>query len=166
MFNIVLHVAQVCPLGKSFVWILCLCCILSCNFTKSNTPEWVFFTFCKLYKWYQILQSITNYFFIITSCLGYPQCQYKENVLMLICLRTILICLRKCHEDRDMATFTCQQCKHQVNNGKTRTICEIYSKIAIKTREWRHIVLRSFLLTLKKSHALFDLLIPLLTLNK
>ena len=28
------------------------------NFTKSNTP-WVLFTFLKLYKWYQIEQSIT-----------------------------------------------------------------------------------------------------------
>ena len=25
---------------------------------KSNTPPWVFFTFFKLYKWYQITQSI------------------------------------------------------------------------------------------------------------
>ena len=23
-----------------------------CNFTKSNTPQWTFFTFFKLYKWY------------------------------------------------------------------------------------------------------------------
>ena len=30
-----------------------------CNFTKSNTPPWVFFTFFKLYKWYQIAQNIT-----------------------------------------------------------------------------------------------------------
>ena len=29
------------------------------NFTKSYTPPWVFFTLFKLYKWYQILQSIT-----------------------------------------------------------------------------------------------------------
>ena len=29
----------------------------ACNFTKSNTPPWVFFTFFKLYKWYQIAQS-------------------------------------------------------------------------------------------------------------
>ena len=39
-----------------------------CNFTKSNTPPWVFSTFFKLYKWYQIVQSIsiilsTFYFF-------------------------------------------------------------------------------------------------------
>ena len=32
---------------------------VACNFTKSNTPSWVFFTFSKLYKWYQIAQSIT-----------------------------------------------------------------------------------------------------------
>ena len=29
----------------------------ACNFTKSNTPPWVFLTFFKLYKWYQIAQS-------------------------------------------------------------------------------------------------------------
>ena len=29
------------------------------NFTKSITPSWVFFTFFKLYKWYQIAQSIS-----------------------------------------------------------------------------------------------------------
>ena len=28
----------------------------ACNFTNSNTPPWVFFTFFKLYKWYQIAQ--------------------------------------------------------------------------------------------------------------
>ena len=31
----------------------------ACNFTKSNTSPWVFFTFFKLYKWYQIAQRIT-----------------------------------------------------------------------------------------------------------
>ena len=29
------------------------------NFTKSKTLPWVFFTFFKLYKWYQIAQRIT-----------------------------------------------------------------------------------------------------------
>ena len=33
-----------------------------CNFTRSNTPIWVFFTFLKLYKWYQIAHSITFQF--------------------------------------------------------------------------------------------------------
>ena len=32
----------------------------ACNFTKSNSPPWVFSTFLKLYKWYQIAQSTTN----------------------------------------------------------------------------------------------------------
>ena len=31
----------------------------SCNYTKSDTPPWVFFTFFKMYKWCQIGQSIT-----------------------------------------------------------------------------------------------------------
>ena len=30
---------------------------LTWNFTKSNTFPWVFLTFFKLYKWYQIVQS-------------------------------------------------------------------------------------------------------------
>ena len=29
----------------------------SVTFSKSNTPPWVFFTFFKLYEWYQIAQS-------------------------------------------------------------------------------------------------------------
>ena len=32
---------------------------LVCNFTKSKTPLWMFFTFLKLYKWYQIAQRTT-----------------------------------------------------------------------------------------------------------
>ena len=31
----------------------------TCNFTKISTPPWVFFTFFKLYKWYQIAQRTT-----------------------------------------------------------------------------------------------------------
>ena len=33
--------------------------VLACNFTKSSTPPWVFFVFFKLYKWYEIAQSVT-----------------------------------------------------------------------------------------------------------
>ena len=32
----------------------------ACNFTKINTPPWVFFTVFKLYKWYKIAQRTTN----------------------------------------------------------------------------------------------------------
>ena len=35
----------------------------ACNFTKSNTPQWVFFTFFKLHKWYQIVQSVSTILF-------------------------------------------------------------------------------------------------------
>ena len=31
----------------------------TCGFTKSNIPPWVFFTFLKVYKWYQIGQRIS-----------------------------------------------------------------------------------------------------------
>ena len=31
----------------------------ACSFTKINTPPLVFFTFLKLYKWYQIAQRNT-----------------------------------------------------------------------------------------------------------
>ena len=31
-----------------------------CNFSKSNTSLWVFFTFLRLYKCYRSVQSITN----------------------------------------------------------------------------------------------------------
>ena len=31
----------------------------ACSFIKINTPPWVFFTFFKLYKWYQIVQRTT-----------------------------------------------------------------------------------------------------------
>ena len=31
----------------------------ACNFTESNTAPWVFFTFFKLYKWYQIARSVS-----------------------------------------------------------------------------------------------------------
>ena len=30
------------------------------NFTKINTPPWMFFMFFKLYKWYQIGERTTN----------------------------------------------------------------------------------------------------------
>ena len=34
----------------------------ACNFTKSNTPPWVFLTFF-MYKWYQIAQRVANMLF-------------------------------------------------------------------------------------------------------
>ena len=48
-------------------WMLLVSEASACNFTKSNTP-WVFFTFFKSYKWYQMAQSIT--FVIVMAYLG------------------------------------------------------------------------------------------------
>ena len=31
----------------------------ACNITKSNIPPWMFFTFFNLYKWYQIILSVS-----------------------------------------------------------------------------------------------------------
>ena len=39
--------------------VLLLSKLQTCNFTKSSTPPCVLFAFSKLYKWYQIAQSIT-----------------------------------------------------------------------------------------------------------
>ena len=30
------------------------------NFTRSNAPPWVFFTYFKLYEWHQIAQGTTH----------------------------------------------------------------------------------------------------------
>ena len=40
---------------------------------KSNTPPWVFFTFFKLYKWYQLAQHITIIFKWLQHQLHLPQ---------------------------------------------------------------------------------------------
>ena len=49
--------------------------LLACKFTKRNTPPWMFFTFFKLYKWYQIKQNIT---FRQTSQ-GFPEWMMGRN---------------------------------------------------------------------------------------
>ena len=52
--------------------------VLACNFTKRNTPSWVFFTFhVKIYKWYQIVQSVS----------------YKEETLVRCKIIALCICI-------------------------------------------------------------------------
>ena len=47
--------------------------------SKSNSPRWVFFTFLKLYKWYQIAQSITYISsFIYSSIIDFQQVVKKK----------------------------------------------------------------------------------------
>ena len=42
------------------------------NFSKINTLPWVFFTFFKLYKWYQIAQCTTNGSLLLFKNLRHP----------------------------------------------------------------------------------------------
>ena len=48
----------------------------ACNFNKSNTPPWLFFTFFKLYKWYHIAQRVTSTMFLNASMYA----QYRSSV--------------------------------------------------------------------------------------
>ena len=41
------------------------------KFAKINTPPWVFFTFLKLYKWYQIVQRTTYEIYLKTLILAF-----------------------------------------------------------------------------------------------
>ena len=54
-----------------------------CNFTKINTPPWVFFTFFELYKWYQTPQCITG----ITAQTMKFSCNPAQNGLFRACSR-------------------------------------------------------------------------------
>ena len=53
----------------------------ACNYTKSNTPPWVFFMFFKLYKWYQVAQNITY---------------KKKNIVGAIMFSYTLMVMQKC----------------------------------------------------------------------
>ena len=61
----------------------------ACNFTKINSPSWVFFAFFKLYEWYQIVQRITNSWFnvpifqMLIFILFVSNCVLFEGVLSL-----------------------------------------------------------------------------------
>ena len=51
----------------------------ACNFTKCNTPPWVFFMFFKWCKWYQIAQNIT-YARAISSINTFILCSNVQHV--------------------------------------------------------------------------------------
>ena len=57
--------------------------------TKSNTHPWVFFTFFKLYKWYQIAQSIT----VVRKYNRNKQHTTQQNILSVF----LLVIPRACH---------------------------------------------------------------------
>ena len=53
------HLYNLKDLKSTHGGVLLLVTDKACNFTKCNIPPWVFFTFLKLYKWYQIAQIIS-----------------------------------------------------------------------------------------------------------
>ena len=68
---------------------------LACNFTKIDTLPWVFFTFFKLYKCYQIAQRITFNIFLTSIFLFCPTeiASYADNNTPYVtrdCFRKIL----------------------------------------------------------------------------
>ena len=55
-------------------------------FTKINTPPWVVFTFCKLYKWYQIAHGTKNDFHTCITCVIISTiCSAKFLLIVFLC---------------------------------------------------------------------------------
>ena len=69
--------------------------------TKSNTPPWLFFTFLKLYKWYQIAQSVAYDAYIHSSCFDSIQVLFVYlNVSKKFIIKSTSTCLIFiCHSD-------------------------------------------------------------------
>ena len=63
LYTICYHLYNLKNVKNTHAGVLLLVKLLAkaCNFTKSNTPPWVLFTFSKLHKWYQTAQSITYF---------------------------------------------------------------------------------------------------------
>ena len=73
------------------------------SFTKSNTPSWVFFTFFKLYKWYQTAQRNT-YIQTFLKMIG-----FSSNLTCLVQLLKVA-----CHMSNSVSTFIRSWIKLQV----------------------------------------------------
>ena len=50
----------------------------ACNSNKSNNPQWVFFTFFKLYKWYQIAQNLKYALILKNDYAHHQKCLLKD----------------------------------------------------------------------------------------
>ena len=55
----------------------------ACNFTKSNTSPWAYFTFCQLYNWCQIVQSIS--FVFIFYLIFIIRCTWIYKLYLPVC---------------------------------------------------------------------------------
>ena len=78
-------------------WVLI---IVACNFTKINTPPRVFFTFFKLYKWYQIAQRTTYIYWLFFLLFK----KFIECLLMICLLKAYW---KPCQHLRWSVLFVC-----------------------------------------------------------
>ena len=79
--------------------------LLACNFTKSNTPPWVFFTFLKLNKWYQIAQNILYIFTSLKKRYRDFNWSYFLNISDCMVSSNSLICSAKLIADNDFYKY-------------------------------------------------------------
>ena len=81
---------------------------ITSNFTKNKTPPWVFFTFFKLYKWYQIAQRITiiDNYRCVQNPVKHAAFGEKKRCFHLRCLTWFWIRLWKYHVPLDPESRT------------------------------------------------------------
>ena len=60
-------------------------------YRKSNAPPWVFFTFVKLYEWYQIAQSTTSEERFLLFCLKELHCDIVFRKILIKQLTSVTI---------------------------------------------------------------------------
>ena len=71
--------------------VLLLVKLQTCNFTKSKNPPWVFYTFLKLYKWYQMAQSVLYIYWFLYECSNdLLQTKVKVSKMLIMYLRLFL----------------------------------------------------------------------------
>ena len=72
---------------------------------ESNSPPWVFFTFFKLYKWYQIAPRITFYWLCYTAANSQHICDTNKDFIGLKVLCSNMLIIYACYQS------THQRCK-------------------------------------------------------
>ena len=81
------------------------CRLKICNFTESNIPPWVFLTFFKLQKWYQIAQH--KHYNDILGSLDY-NILFMQKCTEVFCLHGGVLQKKKKNCPENFHSFTCQ----------------------------------------------------------
>ena len=89
------------------------------NFTRSNTPSWLFLRFSKLYNWYQIAQSITF-------------SRLQLILLLIIHISSLIItCNQKDFPISKSFSFLCYLWSALVCDFPSSTLCQFYEAFVI-----------------------------------